>query len=176
MKPLSPPQGREEMTQADMIRDQLERCGIEFLVWLPDSEVRTFYDSVQAAQSFRLVQVCHEEEAIGVYTGLYLTGKRAAILIQNSGLLHSLDALGQMMVKLEIPLLLLVGYRGYRDRQRGKQPLDYAVMFTEPVLDAMGIKHYLLDNEADVENITLAYHEALEGEKPVVVLIGGEFE
>ncbi len=164
------------MSRADLIREQLERCGIEYLVWLPDTEVRTFYDSIQAAQNLQLLQVCHEEEAIGLYTGLYLTGKRAAILIQNSGMLHSLDALGHLVVKLQIPLLLMLGYRGYHKMLSGHQPLDYAAKFTEPVLAAMEIKSYLVDNDEEVENIGRAFREAMNGDRPVALLFGAEDE
>jgi len=111
--------GRAALARADLVREQLEQCGIEYIVWLPESEARFLYDAISTSK-IRLVQVCHEEETMGVYAGLHLAGKRAAVLIQNTGLFHSLDALRGMILNLRLPLLLLVGYRGYRGMVEGR--------------------------------------------------------
>jgi len=158
-----------------LVREELERCGIEFLVWLPDTEARSLYDSIMASPRLRLIQVCHEEEAMGVYTGLYLTGKKAAILIQNTGFFHSLDGLRGLILNLELPLLLMVGYRGYHELKDGKQPFDSAAVLTEPIMDTLGIKHYLMDTDDQVGNIGRAYQETMETNRPVAVLIGREY-
>lgn len=42
----------------------------------------------------------------------------------------------------------------------------------EPVLDAMGIKHHLLETEADVAKIKPAIDAAYAKPEPVVLLIG----
>ena len=163
------------MARADLVRDEIQRCGIEYIVWLPDSEARYFYDTIASSPAIRLVQVCHEEETIGVYAGLHMGGKKAAVLIQNTGLLHSIDALRGMILDLELPLLLMVGYKGYRQMVQGKQPRNSTATYTEPVLDMLGIKHYLLDNDHEVENISAAYRETLASNRPVAVLIGREY-
>lgn len=158
------------------MRDEIERCGIEYLVWLPDSETRSFYDTIMASPRLKLVQVCHEEEAVGIHAGLWLGGKQSAVLIQNSGFLHSLDAVRAFTQNMQIPTLLLIGYRGYHGMIEGKKPLDTAAVVLEPVLDAMGIKHYLFDTDEEVENIGKAYREALAEKKAVAVLIGKEYD
>ncbi len=163
------------MARADLVRDELERCGIEYLVWLPDSEARYFYDSIMASPKLRLVQVCHEEEAIGVCAGLYMGGKRAAVLIQNSGLFHSVDALRGLTLEFQLPLLLMLGYKGYHEMVEGKKPPKSEAFYTEPVLDLFGIKHYLLDSDEDVENIGRAFKETIASKRPVAVLIGREY-
>ena len=162
------------MARADLVRDQLERSGIEYLVWLPDSEARYLYDTISASK-LRLVQVCHEEETIGVYTGLHLAGKTAAILIQSTGFFHSLDALRGLILNMQLPLLLMVGYRGYHDMIAGKKPADSAAVYLEPVMDTLGIKHYLLDSDEDTEKISMAYRETMATNRPVAVLIGREY-
>jgi sulfopyruvate decarboxylase subunit alpha len=163
------------LARADLVRDELEKCGIEFLIWLPDSEARYFYDSVSASPKMRLIQVCHEEEAMGVCVGLYLGGKKAAVLIQNTGFFHSIDALRGMVMEIEMPMLLMIGYRGYHEMLEGKTPPDTAAVLTEPILNTLGIKYYLLDRDEDVENISRAYEETLAANKPVAVLIGREY-
>jgi sulfopyruvate decarboxylase subunit alpha len=163
------------LARADLVRDELEKCGIEFLVWLPDSEARYFYDSIAASPRLTLVQVCHEEEAMGICVGLYLGGKNAAVLIQNTGFFHSIDSLRGLVMDMGMPMLLMIGYRGYHEMLDGKTPPDSAAVFTEPILDTLGITHYLLDRDEDVENISRAYKETQATNRPVAVLIGREY-
>ncbi len=166
---------RGPLARAELVRNELEACGIEFIIWLPESESRYFYESVTASSTMRLVQVCHEEEAMGVYTGLYLGGKKAAVLIQNTGFLHSIDSFRGLVLDIGMPMLLLLGYRGYHGMLEGKTPVDSAAVFTEPILDALGISHYLLDTDEDVRNIGRAFREAEATNRPVAILIGREY-
>ena len=163
------------MARADLVCSELEKCGIEFLIWLPDTEARYFYDSVSASPKITLVQVCHEEEAMGISVGLYLGGKQSAVLIQNTGFFHSIDSLRGLVMDIGMPMLLMVGYRGYHEMLEGKTPADSAAVFTEPVMNALGIKHYLMDSDEDVGNISRAWQETLATNKPVAVLIGREY-
>lgn len=112
---------------------------------------------------------------MGVSTGLYLGGKRAAVLIQNTGFLHSIDSLRGLVMDSAMPMLLMLGYRGYHEMLEGKKPTDSAAALTEPILDTLGIRHYLLDRDEEVGNISLAYREALDTNRPVAVLIGREY-
>jgi sulfopyruvate decarboxylase subunit alpha len=163
------------LARADLVRNELEKCGIEFLIWLPDSEARYFYDSVSASPKLRLIQVCHEEEAMGVSVGLFLSGKKFAVLIQNTGFFHSIDSLRGLVMEIEMPMLLMVGYRGYHEMLEGKTPSDTAAVLTEPMMKTLGIKYYLMDREEDVENISRAYQETVATNRPVALLIGREY-
>lgn len=156
---------------AGKIIAELRKCGITHLVWLPDTESQIVCEAVVGQPDFNLVPVCREGEAIAVAVGLWLGGKEPVVVHQNTGFLDSGDSVRSLALDLRLPLLLLIGYRGWR---RDSPITDSAAIFTEPILDAWGIKHYLLETDEDVERISLGFKEAHQTEKPVVILIGRE--
>ena len=158
---------------ANKILDQLRNCGITHVVWLPDSESRFMYDSLLSRSEFTLVPVCREGEAIAIAMGLMLGGKKAVVLHQNTGFFESGDSVRGLALDLHLPLLLIIGYRGWR---RDRPITDSAAIFTEPILNAWNIKHYLVESDKDSGNIAIAYEEAQKTQKPVVILIGTEYK
>jgi sulfopyruvate decarboxylase subunit alpha len=48
----------------------------------------------------------------------------------------------------------------------------YGVRIVEPILDAMGIPHHLINEEADVAKIRPAIDDAYRNSHPVALLIG----
>jgi sulfopyruvate decarboxylase TPP-binding subunit len=190
------------MARAQAVHDELRKCGIECLVWLPDSETRTMFDVLKSDPNLQLVQVCREDEAVSVYFGLYIGGKEAAVLIQNTGLMNAVDAIRGSVLANKIPMLLMVGYRGYKgmlesvakaaagfvDRHlpagsSGPRNLieraaavDSAATYTEPLLKGLGIPYYILNSDDDVGYISEAYRRSKEISGPVAVLVGREYE
>ena len=158
---------------ANKILDQLKQCGITHIIWLPDSESRFMYDSLLSRPEFTLVPVCREGEAIPIATGLMLGGKKVVVLHQNTGFFESGDSIRGLALDLHLPLLLLIGYRGW---QREHPLTDSAAIFTEPILDAWKIRHYLIENDEDTIKITTGYKEAQKIKGPVVILIGTEYK
>jgi sulfopyruvate decarboxylase TPP-binding subunit len=156
---------------ADMIIAELKRCHITHVVWLAHSEVGPVYDIVVSDPEFTLVPVCREGEAVPVAAGLWMGGKNPVVLHQSTGLYDAGDSIRGLALALRLPLLLLIGYRGWRP----KPPFtDSAATFLEPILDTWGIKHYLLDSPEGVGKVSMAYQEAHETSRPVAVLIVGE--
>ena len=48
-------------------------------------------------------------------------------------------------------------------------------MFTEPILDAWGINHYLVETDDDVGRISEAFEEAEREQTLVACLLGAEY-
>lgn len=163
------------MARSHLIVEAMQQCGISHVVWLPDSESRFMYDALTGS-SLKLVPVCREGEAFGIAAGLHLGGQTPVVLIQNTGLFESGDVLRGNILNMEIPLLLMVGYRGYHEMVAGQGPADSAAVFTKPILDAWGITHYLVDTDDDVPSIGKAFQESREKRRPVAILIGREYE
>jgi len=95
------------------------------------------------------------------------------VLHQNTGFFESGDSIRGMALDLHLPLLLLIGYRGWK---RDHPLTDSAAIFTEPILDAWNIRHYLIENDEDAGKITTGYEEAQKTKHPVVILIGTEYK
>jgi len=157
---------------AHKVLDELRQCGITHIVWLPDSEAGFIYEAMMSQHELTLVPICREGEAIAIATGLMLGGKEPVVLHQSTGFFESGDSVRGLALDLGLPLLLLIGYRGWR---RNAPITDSAAIFIEPILDAWGIKHYLVETDRDVERISMGYKEAHETNKPVAILIGSEY-
>ena len=156
---------------------QLLACGITHVVWLPDSESSFLYQALvraEAAGQLRVVPICREGEAIPLALGLLMGGQRPAIIIQNTGFFEAGDSLRGQALDFGLPLLLLIGYRGWHPDRA--QMTDTAAIYLEPVLRAYGVPFYLLDSPAALPLIPKAYAEAQARRGPVAVLIAGEWE
>jgi sulfopyruvate decarboxylase TPP-binding subunit len=158
--------------QAATVLDELERCGVTHIVWLPDSETGFMYEAMRASQ-FTLVPVCREGESMAIAAGLIVGGKRPVVLIQSTGLYESGDSVRGLCLDLQLPLLLMIGYRGYPGR--GRPPADSAARFLEPILDAWGIPHRTVESDASCRHISEAYRQAQDTSHPVAVLMGKEY-
>ena len=73
---------------------------------------------------------------------------------------------------MNIPVVLMVGYRGYTRHGVNK---DTAATYTEPFLNAFQIQYYLVENSGDAPRISVAFEEAQRNKRPVAVLIGDEY-
>jgi sulfopyruvate decarboxylase TPP-binding subunit len=157
--------------------DQLVACGVTHVVWLPDSESGFMYEALTQAEAegrLRLAPICREGEAIPLAFGLLLGGKRPAILIQNTGFFEAGDSLRGQAIDLGLPLVLLIGYRGWRPNRAEMR--DTAGIYLEPILAAWGVPSYLVDEPARLPRIREAFDEAERRGGPVAVLIAGEWE
>jgi sulfopyruvate decarboxylase subunit alpha len=173
------PRRRQSMNDAPVIAlspetvlDEMKKNGVSHVVWLPDSETNWLYLLMKAEPSLRLVGVSREGHACSIAAGLSTAGAKPLILIQNTGMMESGDSLRGWLLGLNIPVVLMVGYRGWT---RHGVNQDSAATYTERFLNAFGLNYYLVESDADAPRITIAFEEAERTKKPVVVLVGDEY-
>src|SRR5438270_7890945 len=133
---------------------QMKQNGVTDVVWLPDSETNWLYLLMKAEPTLRLVGVSREGHACSIAAGLAAGGKKPLILIQNTGMMESGDSLRGWLLGLNIPVVLMVGYRGWTRRGVNQ---DSAATYTERFLMAFGINYYLVENDADAPRISIAF-------------------
>jgi len=151
----------------------IKSAGINTVLSVPDiwtSEGLLFPIADDA--ELRLIRVCKEDEAVGITAGLYFCGQRAVSLVQSTGLLDSLNAMRAMGLEYKQPICMLVGLLGKEPDVAPRDSKNVGVSIVEPVLDAMGITHHLLETEADVAKIKPAIDAAYTKPEPLVLLIG----
>jgi sulfopyruvate decarboxylase subunit alpha len=149
------------------IVDTLTTLGITHVVWLPDSALGPWEAALETSVSQKLVRVCREGEAWAVAGGLYLGGMRPLVLIQNTGLFESGDALRNMLFDLRLPLYALIGYRSYLL----ENSTDSAKHFTEPILRAWGLDYILLDQPNSLPRLVEHYRACASAGRPGVALL-----
>jgi sulfopyruvate decarboxylase TPP-binding subunit len=151
---------------------EMKKNGVTHVVWLPDSETNWLYLLMQADPTLQLVAVSREGHAFATAAGLSVGGKTPIILIQNTGLMESGDSLRGWALGLNIPVVLMVGYRGWT---RHGVTTDTAATYTERFINAFGINYYLVENDADAPRISVAFEEAKKTKRPVAILVGDEY-
>src|SRR5215475_9818547 len=146
---------------------------IEFVVSVPDITTSEGLLRPLAQESKpRLIRVCKEDEGVGICAGLAYTGKRALLLIQQTGMLDSINAIRGVAVEYGLPICMMVGLLEKEPGVPPTQSKRYGVRIVEPILDAMGIAYHEIETDADVAKIRPAIDEAYAKSRPVVLLIG----
>ena len=93
------------------IFDYLLNRGIENFVGVPDSTLKHFVD--QGLKKNKIIIATREEEAIGIGTGMSLSKSPSLIFMQNAGFANSLSTITSLVEMYQIPLIFLIGWRGY---------------------------------------------------------------
>ena len=154
------------------VLEEMKKGGVSHVVWLPDSETNWLYMLMKEDPTLDLIAVSREGQAFSTAAGLSVGGKKPIILIQNTGLMESGDSLRGWGLGMNIPVVIMVGYRGYT---RHGVNSDTAATYTEPFLNAFGIQYYIVENDADSERISVAFAEAERTKRPVAILVGDEY-
>ena len=156
----------------ETVLKQMKTNGVTHVVWLPDSETNWLFLLMQEDPSLTLVGVNREGLAFSAASGIYAGGKTPLILIQNTGLMESGDSMRGWAMQMEVPVVLMVGYRGYTRHGVNK---DTAATYTERFLNAFNITYYLVEEDGDAERISIAFAEAKQTKRPVAVLVADEY-
>jgi len=97
------------------------------------------------------IQVCREEEGVGIAAGAALAGKRPLLLMQNSGLGNSINALMSLTSFYKLPLFILMSHRGGRGEKIAAQmPMGEAA---PRVLETLGIPYLTISATQDFPNL-----------------------
>jgi len=157
---------------ASIIRE-IVASGVDFVVSVPDiTTSEGLLRPLAQMTKPRLIRICKEDEGIGICAGLAYTGKRALLLIQQTGMLDSINAIRGVAVEYALPVCMMVGLLEKEPDVPPRQSKRYGVRIVEPILDAMGIAYHEIESESDVGKIRPAIDGAYAGSQPVVLLIG----
>jgi sulfopyruvate decarboxylase subunit alpha len=158
----------EAKASAAAIVGGLKKAGIDFVATLPDEKMVEVIRAVELDKALKHVPLCREEEGIGICAGAYLAGKKTAIIMQNAGFLNSCNALTTTSLQFQIPILMLIYYAG----DIGDRGFTTLGGVTEPVLQAMGFRSYVLRRKAEIDDMLRgAQILADDSKKPVAVLL-----
>ena len=117
--------------------DRLLAAGFDFFTGVPCSLVAPVIAELERRRLY--LGETREDAALGVAAGAYLGGRLPVVVMQNSGLGVSLNALGSLHILYRLPCLLLVTWRGHE----GKDAPEHLVMgrVMPRLLDLFGIEH-----------------------------------
>ncbi len=162
---------KQSVEGARAIYEGLKEAKMDIVMTLPCGWLTKTIDLVSNDTEWIHLRIHREEEGVGVATGAYLGGKRAAMIIQNHGLGNSINALASLCMVYKIPLLLMMSDRGYSAGEiRGHfLPLGQA---TRSILKSIGIPWFLLEDKDEAKRIIVQAQALAENANiPVTLFI-----
>ncbi len=153
---------------AEACLEALKAHGFDFFCGVADSTVASLIGELSRDPAGYL-SATREDLAVGMASGATLAGRRSAVLMQNSGVGYCLNALTSLNLIYKIPLLLIVGYRGYQ----GKDAPEHRVMgaHCEALLREVGIEVFVPEPEKLSEAVAQADAVMRERRVPAAILI-----
>jgi sulfopyruvate decarboxylase subunit alpha len=151
----------------------LKRAGINFATSVPCVNLQQLLRLVTDDPDIIHMPVTREEEGVGLCAGAWMGGRRPTLLMQNSGLGNSINALASLDFLYEIPLMMIISHRGCEGEPIvGQVPMG---RLTPRLLDAMEIPQFSPSPAKAEETIFKASNLAFEQSRPVAVLLDLQF-
>lgn len=151
----------------------LRTAGVSLVGTLPESLLKSVYVAIDRAEDIRLVRVSNEQDLPGLLAGAYLGGKRALMITENSGLRQACEPITRLAFAHQIPLVMVVSYRGDFGEPNWWGHNHAQVM--GPLLDALRIPYRVVDRVDQLDTvIEKAFLHADASQWPVCLVLTGE--
>jgi sulfopyruvate decarboxylase subunit alpha len=166
-------EGLMKKSAVDAVIRGLKRAGVSIVCYLPDSLFKELYPALDADPDIRTIRVTNEGEGAAICGGVFLSGKRAALVMENSGLRASVEPLARMGLGAGIPVVMLMSYRGELG-ENNWWAIPHGITM-EPVLDALRIPYQIVREEERIERaIVDAYAWSYAAYYHSAIALGGE--
>jgi phosphonopyruvate decarboxylase len=147
----------------------LEAQGYDFFTGVPCSMISSLIATLEAHPRLSYVPAVREDVAVGLAAGAWLAGRRPMVLMQNSGLGTSLNALVSLSLMYRLPALLLVTWRGHG----GTDAPEHLLMgeISPSLLEMIRIPHRVLSAKTLADDIAWGRTESERLSQPVALLL-----
>jgi sulfopyruvate decarboxylase subunit alpha len=155
------------MIESDAFVQALQDVGFNFFTGVPDSILGGIIETLMERRLY--TPAVREDEAVAMAAGAYMAGKVPAVLMQNSGLGTSLNALISLNVIYRQPCLLLISWRGFE----GKDAPEHLVMgqTMTRLLDTMRIPHRTISEQTAVQDLQWLAEAFMKDRVPLGLLL-----
>jgi sulfopyruvate decarboxylase subunit alpha len=151
----------------------LKLAAIDFAASVPCVNLRQILGMIDADPEMIHIPVTREEEGVGICAGAWMGGLHPALLMQNSGLGNSINALASLDFLYGIPLLMIISHRGCEGEPIvGQIPMG---KLTPKLLAAIDVPSFS-PTPGEAKNVVAdAWSHSVAGKKPVAVLLDLQF-
>jgi phosphonopyruvate decarboxylase len=147
----------------------LERAGFDFFAGVPCSLIEEVIAALEVHPRLPYVAAVREDVAVGLAGGAWFAGRRPVVLMQNSGLGTSLNALASFSLMYGLPALLVVTWRGHGGKDAPEHILMGAI--TPRLLETLGIPHRVLTSGSLEADVAWSRQEMEARMRPVALLL-----
>ena len=146
----------------------LKKGGVNFFLGVPCKLLANMIDILENDKDIYYSNVPREEEGVGICAGAYLGNKFPCIMMQNTGIGNSINAIVSLLQLYQMPVVFLISYRGTPGEPVGAQ--GEMAKITEEILKTLRIPTLLCTLEKDLDKITTLSKHAKVVESPVAIL------
>ena len=154
---------------------EIKKNGVTHVVGVVDNGSRRLYQKLRDDPGIRVIPVAREGEAFALAAGLYIGGAKPLAIVQNTGFFESGDAYRGTVLNMAVPLVMIMGYRGF-ETLSGKGSVDTAATYFEPVLKAWEIPYYMMHSSDESGLISEAFSRSTRLSLPVAVIYPGDMD
>jgi sulfopyruvate decarboxylase subunit alpha len=146
----------------------LKNGGADFFLSVPCKLLANMITILESDKNLYYTAIPREEEGMGICAGAYLGNKLPCIMMQNTGIGNSVNAIVSLLQLYQMPVVFLISYRGTPGEPVGAQGAMASV--TEEILDTLRIPMLHCNDEKDLDKISTFTNHAKVIEGPVAVL------
>ncbi len=150
------------------IISNLKKGGVNFYLSVPCKLLANMIDILEKDNEVYYSSVPREEEGMGICAGAYLGGKFPCIMMQNTGIGNSVNAIVSLLQLYNLPIVFLISYRGTPGEQVGAQ--GGMAKITEDILNLLKIPSLHCSSKKDLDKIKIYIEHAKITESPVAIL------
>ncbi len=158
---------------AELLVDGLKEADVSIVASLPESLLKKAYPLLQSDKDIRYIGVSSELDLPGIVAGAYFGGKRAVMIMENSGVRQACEPLARLIFGHRIPMVMIMPHRGDlgEDVWWGHGHSETMV----PVLDALKIRYWRVSRLGEIKPaIRKAMLHADAGQVAVALIFEGE--
>jgi sulfopyruvate decarboxylase subunit alpha len=160
------------MSKAPEFVAALKGAGFDFFCGVPCSLLKGLVSLLEQDREARYISATREDSALGMAAGAFLGGRRPLVLMQNSGLGVSVNALASLHTLYDLPLLLVISWRGEGGNDAPEHLMMGEIML--PVLDLLRIPHRMLRGaEPMALEVGWAVATMAKTNKPAALIVPG---
>ncbi len=149
--------------------ETIKNSGIDLILSLPCILLKGLLRLIEEKNEIQYIPITREEEGVGIAAGAYLGGKLPVILMQNSGLGNSINAIKSLLELYKIPVIFIMSHRGAEgEKIIAQMPMG---QITIDLLNLLTIETYILNSPENIKDIIKAVDKAKKTKKPIAIIL-----
>ena len=158
---------------ARVFMEGLKEAEVEIVTALPESLLKHIYYICEQDNAITYFPVASEAEMPGICVGAYFGGKKALMIMENSGLRQACEPISRLAYCHQLPMVMVLAFRGALG-ERNWWGHNHAQTM-EPILDALRIPYWFVDKLDDIKpSLRRAFDHADSSQWPVALAFTGE--
>ncbi|TXT59050.1 MAG: Sulfopyruvate decarboxylase subunit alpha [Promethearchaeota archaeon] len=147
----------------------IKASGIDLILSLPCIYLKDLLELINEKKEIKTIPLTREEEGIGIFAGAYFGGMSPLMMIQNSGLGNSINAIKSLLELYEVPIAIMMSHRGSEgEKIKAQIPMG---KLTPPLLELLDFEVYEIGNPNHMPNIREALRSYMKDKKSVGILL-----